>query len=77
MITNSVQFGWIDIFFRKKYQDVIMESLKYCQENKGFQVFGYVILTNHVHLIVNAIDQELLSTVIGNLKIWYCSSIRV
>lgn len=26
--------GWIDVFTRKEYRDIITESLKYCQEKK-------------------------------------------
>jgi putative transposase len=43
--------GWIDIFSRKKYRDIIIESLRYCQENKGLKIYGYVIMTNHIHLM--------------------------
>ena len=44
--------GWIDIFSRKRYGDIILESLLYCREHKGLYVVGWVIMTNHLHLIV-------------------------
>ena len=44
--------GWIDIFSRKRYRDIILESLSYCREHKGLHVVGWVIMTNHLHLIV-------------------------
>ncbi len=43
--------GWIDIFSRKRYKDIIIESFKYCKQNKGLQIAAYVIMTNHVHTI--------------------------
>ena len=43
--------GWIDAFTRKRYKDALIESLNYCIENKGLVVFGYVIMSNHVHLL--------------------------
>ena len=43
--------GWVDIFTRKIYKDFVIDSLKYCQENKGLQLFAYVIMSNHIHLV--------------------------
>lgn len=45
---------WIDIFTRPVYRDIVIDSLKYCQQNKGLQIFGYVIMSNHIHLIANS-----------------------
>jgi len=30
--------GWLDVFTRKNHQLKIVESLKYCQENKGLTI---------------------------------------
>ncbi len=27
--------GWIDLFTRKVYKDILIDSLRYCRENKG------------------------------------------
>ena len=27
--------GWIDVLTRPDYKDIIVDSLRYCQENKG------------------------------------------
>jgi REP element-mobilizing transposase RayT len=45
---------WIDVFTRQVYCDMVIDSLKYYQDNKGLQLFGYVIMSNHVHLIANS-----------------------
>jgi REP element-mobilizing transposase RayT len=57
-ITLTV-IDWIDIFIRKDYKDFIIECLKYCQEHKGLIIYAYVIMTNHVHLIVKSKDEDL------------------
>lgn len=44
--------GWVDIFSRKVYKDMIIENLKHCQEHKGLRISGYVIMSNHIHLLV-------------------------
>lgn len=54
---------WIDVFTRQAYRDIVLESLKYCMYNKGLQVFGYVIMPNHVHLIANSPGGELSNTI--------------
>lgn len=27
--------GWVDVFSRKQYWDILIDNLKYCQEKKG------------------------------------------
>jgi len=65
-ITATV-VDWIDIFTRKIYRDIIIESLKYSIEYKGLIVYGYVIMSNHIHLIIQA-ENENLSDVLRDIK---------
>jgi len=60
--------GWIDIFTRKVYKDIIVDSLKYCIENKGLSVHAYVIMSNHLHLIISAKEGFELSNIIRDFK---------
>ena len=55
--------GWVDIFSRKIYRDLIIESLQYCRREKSLEVFAYVIMTNHVHLILRSSKGRLWDTV--------------
>ena len=55
--------GWIDIFSRKVYKDIIIENLKYCQQNKGLTIFAYVIMSNHLHLLVQNKQADLSGTI--------------
>jgi putative transposase len=59
--------GWIDIFSRQRYRDIVIESLKYCQEHKGLHVNAYVIMSNHIHLVGYAEGHE-LSHVLRDFK---------
>ncbi len=54
--------NWIDIFTKKKYRDILIESLKYCQREKHLEIYGYVIMSNHVHLIVRSGKSDLSGT---------------
>ncbi|PTB96385.1 hypothetical protein C9994_07545 [Marivirga lumbricoides] len=49
---------WIDVFSRREYRDIIVESLNYCIGNKGLKLYAWVIMSNHVH-IVGQIENEL------------------
>jgi len=45
---------WIDVFTRKSYKHVVIESLAFCIEKKGMLLYGYVIMCNHIHLIIQS-----------------------
>ncbi|MBK7040705.1 MAG: transposase [Bacteroidetes bacterium] len=60
--------GWIDLFNRKIYKDIIVESLAYCRENKGLILNAYVIMSNHIHLIVRAKEGYILSDIVRDFK---------
>ena len=46
--------GWIDLFIRNEYKEILVESIKYCQQNKDLEVYAYCIMTSHVHLIIGS-----------------------
>src|SRR6267154_1000702 len=50
---------WIDLFSRKSYRDIIIESLKYCRKEKNLEIFGWVIMSNHIHLIARSASNDL------------------
>lgn len=54
---------WVDIFTRKNYRDIIIDSLRYCINKKGLDVYGFVIMSNHVHIIARSRTGNLSDTV--------------
>ena len=54
---------WIDVFTRQIYRDIIIDSFKYAIENKGLDIFAYVIMSNHVHLIAQSSNGKLSDTI--------------
>ena len=58
---------WVDIFSRQANRDCIIDSLSYCVKNKGMILYGYVIMTNHIHLIVQS-ESGALSNLIRDFK---------
>jgi putative transposase len=59
--------GWIDIFSRQCYRNLIINSFKYCQEHKGLKIGAWVIMSNHIHVIWKA-QHNNLSDVIRDFK---------
>lgn len=54
---------WIDIFTRQTYRDTVTECLEFCIKNKGMILYGYVIMSNHLHLIIQSKDGKLSNLV--------------
>ena len=53
--------GWVDLFTRRKNKDIL---IKYCQSNKGLEVYGFCIMANHIHLICRAKEGSNLSDIL-------------
>ncbi len=73
-LTFRVVF-WVDVFTRKEFKDVFVDTLKFCVENKGLVLYEYVIMPDHVHLLVSSKSSN-LSGVVRDLKRTTSSKIR-
>lgn len=60
--------GWIDLFTRKEYKFIIIDSLKYCQKEKGLAIYGYCLMPSHLHMIVRAEGMIILSDILRDFK---------
>lgn len=58
---------WVDIFTRRIYSDIVVNSLNHCTVNKGLIIYGYVIMSSHVHLLLQA-KEENLSDILRDFK---------
>ncbi len=61
-LTFSV-VNWVDVFSRKLYRDIFLDSLRYCQKEKGLKIYSWVIMSNHVHLIASSDTGDLSGTI--------------
>ena len=59
--------GWQYVFTSFPFFNAIIESLKFCQTEKGLRVHGYVIMPNHIHTILSATNGN-LSDILRDLK---------
>ena len=60
--------NWIDVFTRKNHKLKIIESLKYCQKNKGLIIFAWVLMPSHLHMVVRADGDLTLSEILRDFK---------
>ena len=54
---------WIDIFTRKIYRDIVIDSLRFCQTNKSLEIYAFVVMSNHLHLLLRSEKSELSNTI--------------
>jgi len=66
-ITTTV-VGWIDAFTRKELAQVVIDSLKFCQKEKGLVIYSWCLMPSHLHMIVSAEEGKKISDIIRDFK---------
>lgn len=60
--------GWIDAFTKNQPKLIVVDSLKFCQQNKGLIIFGWCLMINHLHLLAKSDGSFTLSDIIRDFK---------
>ena len=47
---------WLPLFTRPEWVGILLDAWRYQQNEQGMQLFGYVILENHLHYVAQAKD---------------------
>ena len=68
--------NWIDVFTRPVYRDVIIQSLKYCQKEKGLEIYAWCLMTNHLHLIIGTLGIMKMEDILRDFKSFTSRRIR-
>jgi REP element-mobilizing transposase RayT len=50
---TTTAVGWVDLFTRKELKQVIIDSLRYCQKEKGLIIHAWCLMPSHLHMIVS------------------------
>lgn len=58
---------WRDLFIRNEYKQIMLDSWKHCRENKGLEIYGWCIMTSHIHMIIGT-NKEKLEDIMGDMK---------
>lgn len=59
---------WIDIFTRLNHKNTIINALKYCQEKKGLDIYAFVLMPSHLHMICRSKVGFDLSAILRDFK---------
>jgi len=54
---------WIDIFTRQVYRDIVIDSLRFCQQNKSLEIYAFVVMSNNIHLLIRSEIGKLSNTI--------------
>ena len=52
-LTNTI-VGWLPVFTRKEAVEIVFDAWRHHQRESALQIFGYVVLENHLHMIARA-----------------------
>src|ERR1700688_2619674 len=66
---------WVDVFTRSAYCEIVVDSLKFCIEQKGLVLHAWVIMPNHIHLIISRKGEPGLSDIMRDFKKFTSSKI--
>lgn len=59
---------WINVLQDVEYKMIIVNAIRFYQQNRGLLVYAYCIMHNHVHLIIQSNGEETVSEVLRDLK---------
>ena len=65
---TTVTQGRFPFFQEDLFCDLFIENLKLCKKLKKFKLFGFVVLPDHVHLLIQPGDESNISKVMQSIK---------
>ena len=65
--TTSTIVFWIDLFTRPVYKHLIVDSLRFCQKEKGLIIHAWCLMPSHLHMIVSSVENN-LSSIFADFK---------
>ncbi len=59
---------WIDIFTREEQKLMIVDSLRYCQKEKGLVIYAWCLMPSHLHIICSVSSEIGMSGFLRDFK---------
>ena len=59
--------NWIDVYTRRVYKDILVSSINHCINEKGLIVYAWVIMSNHVHMVIGTRGEK-MENIVRDLK---------
>jgi len=60
--------NWLYIFAKDEYKNIIIDSLNFCQQEKGMDIFAWCIMPNHIHLVFRSVHSKKPGLLLGDMK---------
>jgi putative transposase len=54
-LTHTV-VDWIDVFTRRELAEIVVNSLNYCIQEKGLEVYVWCLMPSHLHMIARTAE---------------------
>ena len=67
--------NWIDVFIREEYKEILLESWRFCQKEKDLEIYGWCVMTSHVHMIIGSRGRP-LDKIVGEMKSFTSTQLR-
>ncbi|MDZ4715989.1 MAG: transposase [Cytophagales bacterium] len=65
-VTSTV-VGWVDLFTRVELKQTVIESLRFCQREKGLLIHAWCLMPSHLHMIISS-DGKPLTDIMRDFK---------
>jgi putative transposase len=59
--------NWIDMFIRREYKDIVVDSLSHGIRHKGLEGYAWCLMSSHVHLIIGTTGEK-IADILRDLK---------
>lgn len=66
-LTTTV-VDWIDLFTMKICKDIIVDSLEYCQQNKGLEIYAWCLMSSHLHMMCRSNSNRTVAEIMRDFK---------
>jgi REP element-mobilizing transposase RayT len=63
------------VFVREEYMKIVTDSWKFCQQQKGVEIYGWCIMPSHVHMLIGS-NKNKLEDIVWDMKSHTSSAIR-
>lgn len=67
--------NWIDVFIRNEHKEILLENWRFCQKKKGLEIYGWVVMTSHAHMIIGTSGRP-MDKIVGEMKSFTSTSLR-
>jgi len=59
---------WIDLFSKPIYRDIVVQSLNYCVKEKNLNLYAWVLMSNHIHIVASCDAPGSMSAFLRDFK---------